>query len=95
MSGDPIEVIAQIGSCEKIVASALHGAIVADSFNIPRRLEKFPMINDVHQGGTWKYADHNSAVGLPLKWGELQKAPEVRVAQIQSDLFRMFRKIHG
>ena len=93
VTGDPLEVIQQIAASEKIVASALHGAVVADAFGIPRRLEKFPLINDVHQGGTWKFADHNSAVGLPLKWHELQKAPEARVAQIQSDLFNMFRGI--
>lgn len=35
LSDDPYDVVKQIGECEVIVSSSLHGLIVADSFGIP------------------------------------------------------------
>ena len=60
---DPVDdVIAQIGSCEVIAASSLHGLIVAQSFGIPS-------IRLHHQrigGADTKYLDYASALAKPL-----------------------------
>lgn len=97
VTDDPLLVVAEIGSCRKIVASSLHGVITADSFGLPRRAEPFPaMTTDaVHEGGRFKWDDYASALGQPIQFGTLQTAPKVRVEKIQHDLFLMFATIKG
>lgn len=49
---DPLKVIREIGQCKKIVSSSLHGIILADAFNIPRRVEISPrVLTHKHQDG--------------------------------------------
>ena len=95
ITGPPLDVIRQIGSCCKVVTSALHGAIIADSFHVPRRVEPFPaMFTDTnHEGSVYKLHDYSSTLGQKIKFGELQTAPKVRVDQIQYDLFGMFQTL--
>jgi hypothetical protein len=97
-TGDPLEVIRLIGSCKKIVTSSLHGAIVADSFGIPRRVERFPgMVTSPKEGGEHKFHDYASSLGQPIEWCKHggQVAPPERVEQIQADLFTALGKIKG
>ena len=74
----PLEVIAQIASCKRIVSSSLHGLIVADSFGIPRRAELTPGV--LKDGGTWKLRDYSLSVGIPFTVGEFQ-APVYSVVE--------------
>lgn len=83
----PLDVIRNIGRCRKIISSSLHGIILADAFGIPRRTETCPRF--VHEGGDFKFRDHNEAVGVEFKLGETQEAPRYLVEARQHELFDM------
>ena len=74
---DPLEVVRRIGACKKIVSSSLHGLIVADAFNIPRRFETTAAWNK--EGGTFKVRDHCAALDLPFEVSVAQQANSNRV----------------
>ena len=88
-----LEVIKDIAGCRRIVSSSLHGIIVADSFSIPRRTERFKKMSSIHEGGEFKFHDYASAIEQPLEFGKLQWAPRDKVETIQAALFDMFRSI--
>jgi pyruvyltransferase len=92
---DPVDAIAQIGSCKKIVSSSLHGIVIADAFGIPRRAERFPKINHHHEGGEFKFHDYASAIGLPMEFGTLQEPKRNRIERAQAELFDMFEDLRG
>jgi len=54
----PLEVLEKLASCEVIVASALHGLIVADALGIPNIWMK---VSDRIIGGRYKFDDYYSA----------------------------------
>jgi pyruvyltransferase len=90
---DPIEVIRQIGSCKKIVASSLHALIVADAFWIPRRFEA--TAHWAREGGLFKVRDHNAAVGLTrpeLEIGHVQRPDWHRVSDLKNGLYDAFEE---
>ena len=94
VADDPLDVIIAIGSCRKIVSSALHGIIIADAWGIPRRAEVFPaMRTNPHEGGFMKFDDYASSIGQPIHFGHLQQAPHGRIMQMQSDLTAMFQQV--
>ena len=84
-TGDPVEVLREIGRCRKIVASSLHGIIVADAFGIPRRIEMTKLFD--REGGDYKFRDHNAAVGVDHKIGFTQEAPRYLVQDRQHCLY--------
>jgi pyruvyltransferase len=88
---EPLKVLSQIGSCRKIVASSLHGIIVADAFGIPRRTETTPRF--LKEGGAYKFLDHAAAVGLPFELGVTQAAPRHTVTDLQHSLFDMLEDL--
>lgn len=88
-AGDPLEVIRQIGSCNRIVASSLHGIILADAFGIPRRIEMTPQF--VKEGGDHKFRDHCAAVSVPFEVGKWQSPVFSRVEDRQHELYDAFR----
>lgn len=89
---DPLEVLRQICRCKKIVTSSLHGAIVADSFVIPRRIEMAPrMISHAHQeGGDFKWRDYHASIGMKFETGVLKTVDPHKVADLQHELFEVF-----
>ena len=89
-SADPLDVVAAIGSCHKIVTSSLHGAIVADSFGIPRRIEVAPRFAEGAEGGMFKFRDYNASVGVPHRIGLTQRAEKQNVETIQHILFDLY-----
>jgi hypothetical protein len=95
ISRDPLEVIADIGSCERIVASSLHGLIVADSFGIPRRAERFDKMTSPHEGGEFKYQDYGSAISQPVEFAKFggQLAARERIEVKQAELYTMFERL--
>lgn len=96
-SGDPLEVIRKIGECRKIVASSLHGIIVADAFGIPRRVEMTERF--AQEGGDFKFRDHCAAIGIPFKIGVTQEPSLYKIQDRQHELFDVFeefaRKLAG
>ena len=86
----PLSVVAAIGSCRKIVSSSLHGLILADAFNIPRRFE--PSANWTKEGGHFKVRDHNAAVGVPFEIGLTQQALSQKVDDLKSGLWDAFEQ---
>ena len=55
---DPLDVMRMIGRCRKIVASSLHGIILADAFGIPRRTEVADRFTyDKWEGNLFKFKD--------------------------------------
>jgi pyruvyltransferase len=84
-SEDPLEVVRKIGECRKIVASSLHGIIVADAFGIPRRIEMTERF--AKEGGDFKFRDHCAAVGLPFLVGVTQEPPRSKVQDRQHELY--------
>jgi len=71
--GQPVDdIIYQIGQCETICSSSLHGLIVAQSYGIPNmRIEHEAII-----GGHLKYCDYMTALTKPIEQiqDELEKA---------------------
>lgn len=92
----PWSVCRAISSCERLVTSSLHGLIVADSYGIPRRAERFPMMEfSKHEGGTFKFEDYGASLGQPVEFGKQggQVAPAARVEELQLRLFKMFQTL--
>lgn len=79
---DPLLVIGQIASCERIVSSSLHGLVVADSFGIPRRWEHSPDVG----GGTFKFRDYATALGVEIEPDAWDSAPPSRVERVRAEL---------
>ena len=88
-AADPLAVISIIAQSVKVVTSSLHGLILADALNIPRRFENTAVWKN--EGEYFKVADHNAAVGLPFKIGVLQEADSNRVIDRKTDLKDVFR----
>ena len=65
---DAIEVVREIGSCERILSSSLHGLITADAFLIPNRHICFSDLGVAKKGfpsdaALFKFKDYFSATG--------------------------------
>lgn len=90
---DPLDVIRMIGACRKIVSSSLHGLILADAFNIPRRFEATAAWT--REGGTFKVRDHNAAIGLPFETGLTQQANSNRVDDAKASLWDAMKIFSG
>lgn len=92
---DPHRVIAQIASCRKIVASALHGIILADALGIPRRVEIAPMMlsNPAREGGLFKWKDYHASLGMDLAIGVTGEPDRNRVVEMQHELFDVLTEI--
>lgn len=87
--GDPLTVIRTIGACKKVISSSLHGLILADAFNVPRRFEATASWS--REGGDFKVRDHNAALDLPFEIGVTQQANSNRVNDAKASLWDAFR----
>jgi pyruvyltransferase len=86
---DPIEVIREIASCERIISSSLHGLITADSLGIPRRWEPSSRL----RGGAFKFHDYASALGVAMEPEKWQTASGSAVDSAVSGLRDAFREV--
>jgi hypothetical protein len=66
-----LEVIEEIGSCEAIVSSSLHGLIVADSFGLPRMWSTFDKV----QGKGFKFHDYSKSLCMTAIPNRFETAP--------------------
>jgi hypothetical protein len=90
----PLDVVRQIGSCRKIVASSLHGIILADAFGIPRRIELGGHERLAREGGDFKYRDYHAAIDTPYKPGEAAVVANTKAIQDrQSELFDAYKEL--
>lgn len=64
---DPLKVVADIASCDKILSSSLHGLIVADSLGIPNRQMMLSYFGYTKDQYLFKYRDYYSAYGFELR----------------------------
>lgn len=91
---DPLDVIATIGRCKKLITSSLHGVILADAFGIPRRTEiARRFTDDPREGNLFKFRDYNSSVGLPAEFGKLQAPKQGAVDDRKSELWDAFNDV--
>lgn len=92
---DPLKVIRQIGSCRKIVSSSLHGIILADAFNIPRRIEIAPnMLKDPYvEGGLFKWHDYSGSIQTKLEIGKVQQIDPFIISDKQHELYDLLQKV--
>lgn len=89
---DPLDVVAQIGRCERIVTSSLHGVIVADAFGLPRRTEVAERFkHDIYEGNMFKFEDYNASVGLSFRVGEMQHANWHTICDRRDEVYDMYR----
>lgn len=89
---DPIKVIEAIGQCKKIVASSLHGIIVADAFGIPRRFEYTKRFD--REGGRFKFEDYSASIGSKLSVGETTLANHRIVGARKHELWDAYRSLN-
>ena len=81
---DPLKVVRTIGECEAIVASSLHGIVLADAFGIPRQIEYCASFE--REGGMFKFRDHCAAVGVAFSAGRRQLAGRYAVERRKREL---------
>jgi pyruvyltransferase len=89
--GDPLGVIRTIGECHKIVASSLHGVILADAFGIPRRIEETSRF--VREGGMFKFRDYSESIHTPFVTGRTTLANTQAVDDRKSELYDALRAL--
>lgn len=92
-SHDPLTIIGEIARSKKIVSSSLHGIVIADSFRIPRRAERFPHMDKVYEGGEFKFHDYSSVLGEEMPFGVLHTPKDEGIERVQADLFDVFRHL--
>lgn len=86
------EVLNEIALCKRVIASSLHGVIVADAFGIPRRAELPPSaLSNRWEGGDFKWRDYQSIYDDPWPhFGEFWTAPREAVKRHQSEIRQAF-----
>jgi len=80
------DVITNAAKCEKIMASSLHGLILADALGLPRMWKRYSRV----QGSGYKFHDYASSLEQSIKSNIWITAPEKRVKEKQEALREMF-----
>jgi len=89
----PLAVVAEIGQCERIVTSSLHGMILADAFNKPRRVELADILGDPSEGGDFKFRDYSASIGVPFEPGRMVLPPIKQVEDAKFEVFDAFKEL--
>jgi len=92
-SDDPLKVVEAIGQCKKIVASSLHGIIVADAFGIPRRFEYTKRFD--REGGKFKFEDYSASIGAKLIAGKTYSPNHRIVSDRKHELWDAYRSLEA
>lgn len=91
--GDPLQVVRDIGSCHRIVASSLHGIIVADAFGIPRRIEYTHNMD--HDGGNFKFRDYSASINTPFELGKMMTPSRTNVEDAKYSIYDAYRELES
>ena len=90
-TADPLVVTTLIGQCKRLVTSSLHGAVVADSLGVPRRIEYTPRF-DV-EGGIFKFRDYHQSIGMPFELEKMAHPNMHYVETRQDELWDAYREL--
>jgi hypothetical protein len=88
------KVAEEIGACRRLITSSLHGAVVADAYQVPRQLEQPPDPTG-KEGGTYKFRDYATLYDNDPHFGEIWTAPRNKVEKIQADLLAALKTAAG
>lgn len=89
---DPLKVIAEIGSCKRIVSSSLHGIIVADSFGgIPRKIEVCAKMEQ--DGGLFKFRDYSASIKTKFEVGKMIEPSRFHVEDVKFSIYDAYREL--
>lgn len=92
---EPLEVVRQIGACHRMVTSSLHGMIVSDAFNIPRRVERSAALD--REGGDFKFRDYSASIQTPFEPGKMTEPNRWAVEDVRfaiHDAFKILERHH-
>jgi pyruvyltransferase len=89
---DPLMVIREIGRCQKIVTSSLHGMVVADSFGIPRRFEPAEDWGS-EQGGFFKFKDYLASIRAPWVVGKVTTVSRLQIEDRKFELLDAYEEL--
>lgn len=87
---EPLSVISDIASCDKLVTSSLHGMILADSMGIPRRFEMATQLGS--EGGTFKHRDYSASIQTEFEVGVTMAPNRHVVNDVRDRLKDMFEE---
>lgn len=87
-SWHPLDVIATIGACHKLITSSLHGLILADAFGIPRRFEWASRLDK--EGGDLKHRDYHASIGHRFEVGVTSEPNRFKVNDRRDELIDVF-----
>lgn len=80
------KVIEEIARCKRVITSSLHGAVIADAYQIPRQIELMPDPLG-KEGGEFKFRDYQSVYSDPdPHFGKLWTADRLEVEKIRKEL---------
>jgi pyruvyltransferase len=87
-----VRIVREIASAEQVVTSSLHGLLVAWSFGIPTKV--FPHERTDIEGGTWKWEDALTPLGVRHVWGgKFREAPMQAIEDMQGNLRSAFAQL--
>jgi len=92
---DPITVIRQIGACERIVTSSLHGMIVADAFGLPRRVELAKALDNRTEGGDFKFRDYSASIHTPFEPGIMVHPVRGHVEDAKFEIYDAYQALEN
>lgn len=64
LQDNPLDVVREIGECEKIVSSSLHGLIVSDALGLPRMHKAWSTIGQTDDDFLFKFEDYGTGIGV-------------------------------
>jgi pyruvyltransferase len=88
---DPLQVLREIGSCQRIVTSSLHGMIVADAFGIPRKVEPAKM--NERDGGDFKFRDYSASIQTKWEPEKMLLPSRYRIEDVKFQVYDAYRAL--
>jgi pyruvyltransferase len=76
-----VDIAREIAESREVVASSLHGVIVADAFGVPAE-PRLARRSREREGGDFKWRDYHASLDLEPDFGVMRTVPRERVAQM-------------
>jgi hypothetical protein len=90
-SDPPLKVVAEIGSCRRLVTSSLHGMIVADAFGMPRRVEVARALLNDTEGGDFKFRDYSASIRTPFEPGKMTEPSRWSIEDTKHEIYHALK----